>query len=96
MYIETSRTITETVMFALINMSSRKLGSGMIMAITMPSTASGTLSSAKLPSIFPVDFGGFVLGEDGTRHLRPDQLLPVLWQEVKALRTRISELEKRA
>ena len=49
MYIETSNTITETVMLALINTSSRKLGIGMIIASTMPKTVSGTASSERFP-----------------------------------------------
>jgi len=39
------------------------------------------------------DFGGFVVGDDGTRHLRPDQLLPILWAEVRNLRLRLANLE---
>src|SRR5258706_12612186 len=50
MYIETSRTITETVMFALISTSSRKEGIGAIIARTIPKTASGTLKSARFPN----------------------------------------------
>jgi hypothetical protein len=48
MYIETRRTITEMVMFALMRKSSRNDGSGAIIAMTIPSTAMGTLSSAQL------------------------------------------------
>ena len=32
------------------------------------------------------DFGGFVRADDGSLHLRPDQMLPILWQEVRNLR----------
>src|SRR5439155_4630805 len=48
-YIETNRTMTDTVMFALIRMSSRNDGSGRIMERTMASTASGTPNSAEVP-----------------------------------------------
>src|SRR5579862_1133535 len=50
MYIETSSTITEIVMLALISKSSRKGGSGMIIARTMPKTASGMLNSERFPN----------------------------------------------
>jgi hypothetical protein len=43
-----------------------------------------------------LDFGGYILAEDGTRHLRPDQLLPVLWRHVQTLETRLAALEARA
>ena len=42
MYKPTSSTITESVMLVLINISSRNGGNGMIIASTIPSTASGT------------------------------------------------------
>src|SRR5271165_7530402 len=45
MYIEDSSTMTENVMLAEISTSRRIDGSGMIMASTMPSTASGMASS---------------------------------------------------
>jgi hypothetical protein len=32
-----------------------------------------------------MDFGGYVLAEDGTQNLRPDQLIPVLWKAVQEL-----------
>lgn len=41
------------------------------------------------------DFGGYVVAEDGTKHLRPDQLLPVLWEEIRQLRARVAALEAR-
>ena len=50
MYIETISTITDSVMLALISTSSRNDGMGAIIAITMPSTASGTLSSLQFPN----------------------------------------------
>ncbi len=53
MYIETSRTITETVIFALISTSSRKDGIGMIIASTIPSTASGTPRSDRFENRDP-------------------------------------------
>ena len=31
------------------------------------------------------DFGGYVRGEDGTDNLRPDQLIPVMWQALREL-----------
>lgn len=40
------------------------------------------------------DFGGYVVAEDGTRHLRPDQLLPILWQAVKELTAQVKDLRK--
>jgi hypothetical protein len=48
-YIETSRTMTETVIVALIRMSSRNGGMGMTIARTMPRTARGMLNSAGFP-----------------------------------------------
>ena len=77
MYIETSSTITEMVILALIRKSSRNDGSGAIIAMTMPSTASGTLISARFPNrdsilalagtVFPCVFGARprALGELG-------------------------------
>lgn len=38
------------------------------------------------------DFGGYVVADDGTRHLRTDQLLPILWQAVKELTAKVKEL----
>ncbi|MEI9983849.1 MAG: hypothetical protein WDN69_11930 [Aliidongia sp.] len=40
-----------------------------------------------------LDFGGHVVGEDGVQHLRPDQLIPVLWKAVQELLERIEILE---
>ena len=42
------------------------------------------------------DFGGFVLGDDGTKHLRPDQLIPVLWRAVQMLTERVASLEAKS
>jgi hypothetical protein len=39
------------------------------------------------------DFGGYVKGEDGHHYLRPDQLLPVLWEYVRTLEARVAALE---
>jgi hypothetical protein len=39
------------------------------------------------------DFGGYVLGEDGTHHLRPDQLIPVLWKAAQELQTQLAALQ---
>jgi hypothetical protein len=41
------------------------------------------------------DFGGFVLAEDGKRAMRPDQMIPILWEELRQLRKRVAELEGR-
>jgi len=38
------------------------------------------------------DFGGFVLGEDGIKHLRYDQLLPVLWKAFQELSEEFEDL----
>ena len=40
------------------------------------------------------DFGGFVLAEDGTAGLRPDQLLPVLWKAVQELAAELAILKQ--
>lgn len=40
------------------------------------------------------DFAGYVKAEDGTEHMRPDQLIPVLWKAVQELSARIAQLEK--
>lgn len=40
------------------------------------------------------DFGGYVL-EDGVQHMRPDQLVPVLWRAVQMLIDRVTALEGR-
>ena len=43
-----------------------------------------------------LDFGGYI--EDmatGTRHMRPDQLVPVLWQAVRYLTARVSAIDGR-
>jgi hypothetical protein len=39
------------------------------------------------------DFGGYVLAEDGTHHLRPDQLIPVLWKAVQELQAEVAQLK---
>jgi hypothetical protein len=41
------------------------------------------------------DFGGFVKAEDGTLAMRPDQMIPILWEEMRHLRARVAELEGR-
>lgn len=41
------------------------------------------------------DFGGFVRSEDGTLAIRPDQFVPILWEEVRRLRERVAGLEAR-
>jgi hypothetical protein len=40
-----------------------------------------------------MDFGGYVQAEDGTHHLRPDQLIPVLWKAVQELSAKVAALE---
>lgn len=42
------------------------------------------------------DFAGYVLGEDGTHHLRPDQLIPVLWKAVQELSDQLDELKSQS
>jgi hypothetical protein len=42
-----------------------------------------------------LDFGGYVEDENGTKHLRPDQLVPVLLKAVQELAERIAVLEAR-
>lgn len=39
------------------------------------------------------DFGGFVRAEDGSLAIRPDQLIPILWEEMRRLRERVAVLE---
>lgn len=39
------------------------------------------------------DFGGYVEDEGGTKHLRPDQLVPILWKAVQELDARLALLE---
>lgn len=40
-----------------------------------------------------LDFGGYVLGEDGTEGLRTDQLLPVLWKACQELAAEVAALK---
>lgn len=40
-----------------------------------------------------MDWAAYVKDEDGTEHLRPDQLIPVLWKAVQELTARIAKLE---
>ena len=42
------------------------------------------------------DFGGYVEDEGGTKHLRPDQLVPILWKAVQELAGKVAALEARA
>jgi len=63
MYIDTRSTITDRVMLALIRMSSRKLGMGMIIARTIPKTARGTAKS-EMPLKRDTGPGGFVKAEE--------------------------------
>lgn len=43
-----------------------------------------------------VDFGGYVKAEDGSLHMRPDQLVPVLWAAVQELAAKVAALEAKA
>jgi hypothetical protein len=40
----------------------------------------------------PLDFGGYVKDEHGIEHLRPDQLIPVLWRAVQELAAQVAAL----
>lgn len=40
-----------------------------------------------------MDWGAYVKGEDGTEHIRPDQLIPVLWKAVQELAAEIATLK---
>jgi hypothetical protein len=42
-----------------------------------------------------VDFGGYILGEDGRHHLRQEELISVLWKGVQELTELNSQLERR-
>lgn len=53
-------------------------------------------NAAQVKAAFDViglDFGGYVLAEDGTQHLRPDQLVPVLWRAVQELAAEVAALK---
>lgn len=50
----------------------------------------------KVSEIAGRDFGGFVRAEDGTLAMRPDQMVPILWEEMRRLRKRVAQLEGRA
>lgn len=41
-----------------------------------------------------MDFGGYVKDEKGMQHLRPDQLIPVLWKAVQELSAEVAALKK--
>ncbi|WP_213763515.1 tail fiber domain-containing protein [Caballeronia sp. dw_19] len=40
-----------------------------------------------------MDFAGYVVDEEGTQHLRPDQLIPVLWKAVQELTAQVEALQ---
>ena len=40
-----------------------------------------------------LDLGAYVLGEDGTEALRPDQLIPILWKSVQELAAAVAALK---
>lgn len=48
---------------------------------------------AALDAVGCQDFGGYVVGEDGTLSLRPDQFIPVLVRAVQELAARVEQLE---
>jgi hypothetical protein len=41
-----------------------------------------------------LDFAGYVKGEDGTEHIRPDQLIPVLWKAIQELKSEFDNYKK--
>ena len=41
-----------------------------------------------------LDFAGYVKGEDGIEHLRPDQLIPVLWKAIQELKLEFDNYKK--
>ena len=43
-----------------------------------------------------MDYAAYVKGEDGTEHLRPDQLIPVLWKAVQELNALVTERDQKA
>lgn len=43
-----------------------------------------------------MDFGGYVKGEDGTQHLRPDQLIPVMWKALQEMAAEVAALKAAA
>ncbi|WP_292036774.1 MULTISPECIES: hypothetical protein [unclassified Brevundimonas] len=47
---------------------------------------------AKIGEDLGCDFGGYVEGDGGEMMIRPDYLLPFLWEEVKALRAKVAAL----
>lgn len=44
---------------------------------------------------FGMDFGGYVLAEDGKHCLRPDQMIPVLWKAVQEMAEDLRELKSK-
>lgn len=50
---------------------------------------------AKVKDLLGEDFAGYVEDENGVRHIRPDQLIPFVWAEVRSLRQRVADLEER-
>jgi hypothetical protein len=41
-----------------------------------------------------LDFGGYVKDEEGMEHLRPDQLIPVLWKAIQELKLEFDNYKK--
>ena len=41
------------------------------------------------------EIGGFVRADDDTLAIRPDQMIPILWEEMRRLRKRVAQLEGR-
>jgi hypothetical protein len=42
-----------------------------------------------------MDYGVYVKGEDGTEHLRPDQLIPVLWKALQELSLMVTQKDQK-
>jgi hypothetical protein len=55
-----------------------------------------TADSIKAATPAGMDWAAYVKGEDGTEHIRPDQLIPVLWQAVRELAAEVAALKAKA
>ncbi|HEY1441806.1 MAG TPA: tail fiber domain-containing protein [Mycobacterium sp.] len=72
--------------------------------VVRPATAPGRrthwgFSAPEVKAAFDalgMDFGGYVKAQDGSQHLRPDQLIPVLWQVCRELADKVAALEAAA
>jgi hypothetical protein len=47
----------------------------------------------KIADLAGRDFGGFVRAEDGTLSMRPDQMIPIVWEALRRLMKRVAALE---